>query len=191
MKRNGSLDIKNLFSIVDITEEVQNRQYQIPFNIEQMDLMLKDNIPNIDIGTHCSNPYLCDFEEHCWKHIPSPSVFNLYWMNSSKKFEMYYKGLITYEDIPSDFALNTTQNFVETSKSNEPYMSNTKRFYRNCFHFLLIFDSHNIKNAIPRFDKQRPYMQIPFQYSLHILHEDGNIGTKEFLGDENSDQEML
>ena len=31
-ERNGSLDIKNLFSIVDITEEVQNRQYQIPFN---------------------------------------------------------------------------------------------------------------------------------------------------------------
>jgi hypothetical protein len=69
-ERNGTLDIKNLFSIVDITEEVQNRQYQIPFNIEQMDLMLKDDIPNIDIGTHCSNPYSFDFEEHCWKHIP-------------------------------------------------------------------------------------------------------------------------
>ena len=55
-ERNGTLDNKNLFSIIDITEEVQNRQYQIPFNIEQMDLMLKDDIPNIDIGTHCSNP---------------------------------------------------------------------------------------------------------------------------------------
>ena len=60
-ERNGTLDIKIFFSIVDITEEVQNRQYQIPFNIEQMDLMLKDNIPNIDIGTHCSNPYACVF----------------------------------------------------------------------------------------------------------------------------------
>lgn len=122
-ERNGTLDIKNLFSIVDITEEVQNRQYQIPFNIEQMDLMLKDDIPNIDIGTHCSNPYSCDFEEHCWKHIPSPSVFNLYWMNSSKKFEMYYKKIVNYEDIPLDFALNTTQKLqVETFKSNEPYI---------------------------------------------------------------------
>ena len=36
---------------------------------------------------------------------------------------MYYKGLITYEDIPFDFALNTTQKLqVETSKSNEPYI---------------------------------------------------------------------
>jgi hypothetical protein len=30
-------------------------------------------------------------------------------------------------------------------------------------------------------------MQIPFQYSLHILHEDGTLEHKEFLGDENSD----
>ena len=29
--------------------------------------------------------------------------------------------------------------------------------------------------------------QIPFQYSLHILHEDGTLEHKEFLGDENID----
>ena len=28
---------------------------------------------------------------------------------------------------------------------------------------------------------------MPFQYSLHILHEDGTLEHKEFLGDENSD----
>jgi len=30
-------------------------------------------------------------------------------------------------------------------------------------------------------------MQIPFQYSLHILHEDGTLEHREFLGDENGD----
>ena len=189
-ERIGDLDIKNLFSIVDITEEVQNRQYQIPFNIEQMDLMLKDDMPNIDIGTHCSNPYSCDFESHCWKHISYPSVFNLYWMNSSKKFEMYYKGIVNYEDIPLDFALNTTQKLqVETSKSNEPYIDKPiiKDFIETVKFPINFFDFETFQNAIPRFDKQRPYMQIPFQYSLHILHEDGTLEHKEFLGDENSD----
>ena len=189
-ERNGSLDIKNLFSIVDITEEVQNRQYQIPFNIEQMDLILKDNMPNIDIGTHCSNPYSCDFESHCWEHIPNPSVFNLYWMNSSKKFEMYYKGIVNYEDIPLDFALNTTQKLqVETFKSNEPYINKSiiKDFIEIVKFPINFFDFETFQNAIPRFDSQRPYMQIPFQYSLHILHEDGTLEHKEFLGDENSD----
>ena len=189
-ERNGTLDIKNLFSIVDITEEVQNRQYQIPFNIEQIDLMLKDDMPNIDIGTYCNNPNSCDFEGHCWKHIPNPSVFNLYWMNSSKKFEMYYKGIVNYEDIPLDFALNITQKLqVETFKSNEPYIDKSiiNEFIETVKFPINFFDFETFQNAIPRFDKQRPYMQIPFQYSLHILHEDGTLEHKEFLGDENSD----
>lgn len=189
-ERNGNLDIKNLFSIVDITEEVQNRQYQIPFNLEQMDFMLQNDMPNIDIGTHCSDPNGCDFEGHCWKHIPSPSVFNLYWMNGAKKFEMYYKGLITYEDIPSDFALNTTQKLqIETFKSNEPFVDKSiiEDFIETVKFPINFFDFETFQNAIPRFDNQRPYMQIPFQYSLHILHEDGRLEHKEFLGDENSD----
>ncbi|MEA2018115.1 MAG: DUF2779 domain-containing protein, partial [Campylobacterota bacterium] len=104
--RDGELDINELFTIADVTDDVQNRQYQIPFNLEQMQLMLNDDMPDIDIGTHCSDPNNCDFGGHCWKDIPYPSVFNLYWMNGNKKFEMYYKGMKTYEDIPKDFKLN-------------------------------------------------------------------------------------
>ena len=188
--RMGELNVHKLFSIVDITEEVQNRQYQIPFNLEQMDLMLQNDMPNIDIGTHCSDPYSCDFESHCWKHIPSPSIFNLYWMNQAKKFEMYYKGMITYADIPLDFALNATQKLqVETYKSNEPHIDKSiiRDFIETVKFPINFFDFETFQNAIPRFDKQRAYMQIPFQYSLHILQEDGTLEHKEFLGDENSD----
>jgi hypothetical protein len=111
-------------------------------------------------------------------------------MNGSKKFEMYYKGLITYENIPSDFVLNTTQKLqVETSKSNKPYIDKSiiKDFIETVKFPINFFDFETFQNAIPRFDSQRPYMQIPFQYSLHILHEDGTLEHKEFLGDENSD----
>ncbi len=54
------------------------------------------------------------------------------------------------------------------------------------FKTINFFDFETFQNAISRFDKQRPYMIIPFQYSLHILHEDGTLEHKEFLGDENS-----
>ena len=107
--RDGELDLNQLFTIADVTDEVQNRQYQIPFNLEQVEQMLNEDMPDIDIGTHCSDPNNCDFSSHCWKNIPYPSVFNLYWMNGNKKFEMYYKGMKTYEDIPNDFKLNVTQ----------------------------------------------------------------------------------
>lgn len=188
--RQGEVDIKELFTIADVTDEVQNRQYQIPFNLEQMDQMLNEDMPDIDIGTHCSDPNSCDFQGHCWKHIPYPSVFNLYWMNGSKKFEMYYKGMKTYEDIPNDFKLNSTQQLqVNTYKSKEPYVDKKiiKNFLDTIEYPINFFDFETFQNAIPRFDDQRPYMQIPFQYSLHILYEDGSLEHKEFLGDENSD----
>jgi len=188
--RHGDLNIDELFTIADITDEVNNRQYQIPFQFEQMELMLQEEMPNIDIGTHCSSPNGCDFYGHCWSHVPSPSVFNLYWMNSNKKFEMYYKGIKTYEDIPSDFRLNATQELqISTYKSKEPYINTTiiKDFLDTIEFPINFFDFETFQNAIPRFDNQRPYMQIPFQYSLHIVHSDGRMEHKEFLGDENSD----
>ncbi|WP_434274625.1 hypothetical protein [Aliarcobacter cryaerophilus] len=49
--RQGEIDINKLFTIADVTDEVQNRQYQIPFNLEQMEQMLNEDMPDIDIGT--------------------------------------------------------------------------------------------------------------------------------------------
>ncbi len=188
--REGDLNIEELFETEDITDQVQDKQYTIEPNLEEMEQVLKGDMPDIDIGGHCDKPFSCDFSSHCWKHIPSPSVFNLYWMNWSKKFEMYYKGMITYADIPSDFRLNDTQRLqVETAKTKEPYIDKDiiKDFLGTIKYPINFFDFETFQNAIPRFDKQRPYQQIPFQYSLHILHEDGMMEHKEFLGDENSD----
>jgi hypothetical protein len=188
--RNGKLEIEKLFAIEDITELVLDKQYTIEPNLNDMEQTLNGDLPNIDIGGHCGDPFACDFKGHCWKDIPSPSVFNLYWMNWSKKFEMYYKGMITYDDIPNDFRLNDTQRLqVETHKTKEPYINKEiiGNFLKTIEYPINFFDFETFQNAVPRFDNQRPYMQIPFQYSLHILHEDGTMEHKEFLGDENSD----
>jgi len=188
--RNGELNIKELFTIEDITDLVQDKQYEIELNLDEMEQMLKCDMPDIDIGGQCSDPYSCDFRGHCWKHIPNPSVFNLYWMNGAKKFEMYYKGMITYDDIPSDFRLNDTQTLqINTAKTGKPYINKDiiKDFLETIVYPINFFDFETFQNAVPRFDRQRPYMQMPFQYSLHVLHVDGTLEHKEFLGDENSD----
>lgn len=188
--REGKIDVNKLFNIADITDEVQNRQQLIPTHIEAMFSMLKADIPDIDIGTHCSDPNSCDFRGHCWSHIPSPCIFDLYRMNSAKKFEMYYQGIKSYEEIPSTFSLNATQRLqVDSYRSKEVHIDKSviQNFLDKLVYPLNFFDFETFQNAIPRFDAQRPYMQIPFQYSLHILHKDGRLEHKEFLGDENVD----
>ena len=49
------------------------------------------------------------------------------------------------------------------------------------------FDFETYHEAVPRFDAQRPYEMMTFQYSLHIVRKDGTMEHKEFLADCNND----
>lgn len=189
-ERQGNLEVDKLLKREDVTAMLLEMQEQIEPNLEEMKEVLGGDMPDVDIGGHCSDPFGCDFKQHCWKHIPSPSVFNLYWMNWSKKFEMYYKGIVSYEDIPREQKLSFTQELqVSTARIKEPYINPDVicSFVQEVEYPINFFDFETFFEAIPRFDHQRPYQQIPFQYSLHILHEDGTLEHKEFLGDEHSD----
>ncbi len=188
--RQGALDIPRLFSIEDITEIVLAKQEKIPERLETMEEMLKQAEPVIDIGPQCSNPHDCDFTTHCWSHIPDRSVFNLYKMSGKKKFELYSQGIIGYEDLAMTNNLSEVQRVQVTSQLSNQEIINSgiiKKFLDTLEHPINFLDFETFQEAIPRFDGQKPYMQMPFQYSLHILQEDGTLQHKEFLGDENID----
>ena len=77
-KRFGELDIKELFTLADVTDKVLKKQDGVAIQLSEMAEMLKGDEPNIDIGGHCSDPYGCDFMGYCWKHIPiENSVFDI------------------------------------------------------------------------------------------------------------------
>jgi hypothetical protein len=53
---------------------------------------------------------------------------------------------------------------------------------------LYFLDYETMSGIIPYFDGQRPYQQVPMQYSLHILRSpDAELEHKEFLHRDNSD----
>ena len=188
--RDGELDVKELFATADITDIVLEKQEVIEPQSLEMQEMLKSEMPDIDIGEHCSKPYGCDFSSHCWKHIPKEnSVFELSYA-MGKQWKLYYQGVLHIDDIPKDFHLGANASLqIQHHKSQEIKIDKDeiKSFLDTIDYPINFFDFETFQNAIPRFDNQRAYMQMPFQYSLHILHEDGTLEHKEFLGDENSD----
>ena len=188
--RQGALDVKSLLTIDDITDAVLAKQDDVEVSLKSMAKMLKSDMPEIDIGQHCSDPYECDFSGHCWNHIPKPSIFNLYRMNKNKKFDLYHDGIIEYKDIPDDYSLNKTQRLQVDSLKNNKSTVDVKvinNFLEKIKYPISFFDFETFQNAIPRFDNQRPYMQMPFQYSLHIIDKKGDLKHLEYLGDENTD----
>jgi len=52
-------------------------------------------------------------------------------------------------------------------------------------------DFETFQQAIPEWKGISPFMQIPFQYSLHIEHEDGRLEHREFLAVDGVDPRAL
>lgn len=188
--RVGDLEIEKLFSIEDVTDKILEKQNEIKPQLSEMEEMLQGKIPSIDIGGHCSDPYGCDFMGHCWNHIPvKNSVFDIAYA-MGKQWKLYYQGILSIDEIPDNFHLGKNATLqIQYQKSQEIKIDKEKikSFLDTIEYPINFFDFETFQNAIPRFDNQRPYAQMPFQYSLHILHEDGTLEHKEFLGDENSD----
>ncbi len=62
-----------------------------------------------------------------------------------------------------------------------------KDFLNTITYPLYHFDFETYQNAIPAFEGTKASQKIPFQYSLHIEHENGELEHKEFLGKEGTD----
>jgi len=91
--RDAKLSIRSLLSRTDVTAEVLEKQDAIPAKLSEIEKMLKDKVPNIDIGKHCFDPHSCDFYSHCWSHIPKEnSVFDISYA-MGKQWKLYYDGI--------------------------------------------------------------------------------------------------
>jgi len=169
--RNGPLDIEQLFTIESVLEEVKELIPGHPNKIRQLKKILKlKEVPDIDIGTHCSTPYGCDFQGHCWKHIPEErSVFTLSYPGG-RQWDLYERGIYSIEDIPDDYQLNAKQQLQRNGyKTGEVQIDKkgVKDFLKAVKYPMYFFDFETIMPAVPMWDHSKPYQQITFQYSLH------------------------
>ncbi len=190
--RMGELDVHQLFAIEDVTSNVMDLQEDVSAKLKQLKAMLASGqVPDIDIGPHCFDPYDCDFRGECWKHIPEYSIFNIAVMQGHKKWELYRQGIIRLEDIPADAPLNGKEWQQVHAELNQTITINDvaiKDFLSELTSPLYYLDFETYNAAVPMFDHCRPYQQMLFQYSLHIQSAIGEeIVHKEFLADTDGD----
>jgi predicted RecB family nuclease len=162
---------EELFAMESVKAEALENQAFVKEKIKELkEILVLKKEPKIDIGPHCQDPYSCDFIHHCWKHVPEPSVFSLSRLGTSKKFELYEQGIISFEDLPEDVTLTEFQQLqVEghlngNSNIDKPEIKN---FLKDLSYPLYFMDFETFQAAVPLYKKSRPYQQIPFQYSLH------------------------
>lgn len=188
---DGDLDINKYFIINDLTDKVKELREEVKELLELSDSILDSNKePKSVICSTCTKYGGCPFLKYCKKYNNVPdnnSVFDLY--NNRSKAKQVNSLILSFKDLLDnnvklseiqrrqiDFALNYI---------NEIYINKEKvKEFLDSFKFpLYFFDFETYQDIIPKYQGTRAYQQIPFQYSLHILHEDGKLEHKEFLGD--------
>ena len=182
--RQGDLDLSALFAVDDVTDVTLSRQHSIPEQISDMRRDLDGGEPVIDIGPYCDDPYACDFKQYCWQRIPENSVFDIANLRSNRKFALYYGGIVHLRDIPADFSLSENMHIqVEAELTGREFINRERirTFLAEISEPAGFLDFETFMEPVPSFDYQRPYQQIPFQYSLHVC-EKGRISHAEFLG---------
>ncbi len=186
--RNGNLDIHKLFEIVDVTDKMYDMQDFIKNKIKELnDCLSKDIEPNIDLNQGCMEPYPCPFFQYCTKELEKDNIFSIASLSFTKKLDCYKNGIITFKDIidsnlsdkykeQADFTYNNLSPKINKNK--------IKDFMDTLTYPLYFLDFETYQEAIPSFDGIRPFMQIPFQYSLHYIDSmDGELKHKEFLAE--------
>jgi hypothetical protein len=109
---------------------------------------------------------------------------------NQKKFDLLTEsGIEDISEIPDEFPLSALQERIRNCVISgqefiAPELEDELMGVEYPVHFL---DFETFASAIPRYPNTRPYQTIPFQWSNHILFEDGRVEHMEYISIEDKD----
>ena len=169
--KDGSIDVKQLFKMESVMGYVVEREEFVAKNVEKLKAVVAlPHSPVVNIGTHCHNPYPCDFQGHCWKLIPKNSFLFTTAMEDKDLFQCYFNGVNTNakmlqqvepdsEEAHQIEALETNSYYIDykTLYSLAPQPKPKSIAYLN----LLLH-----RPAVPELDGTRPYEEMILAFAL-------------------------
>src|SRR5450631_2069587 len=172
----GSIDLRRLFKIRNLTRRVQRLQPKLTFQLRAAFTVLSiPTAPDIKPGKHCMSPVTCEFFDRCNPPLPDDHVGYLPRIHASAMEELGEMGIESIRDIPEDFELSEIQRRAATCvQTGEPWFNPELCEVLTALKYPIHFaDFESVNPAIPRFAGMRPYDQVPFQWSVHVLRQPG------------------
>lgn len=190
---NGErLDVSRLFRIHDLDDAVAEHLPWIGEDVTHLHSMLSANeAPDIEPGDHCFEPYDCAYYDFCtrdWQY-PAHPITDLPRLRAAKREQLESREIEEISDIPDDFPLSKPQAIVRLSviTGNEHVSPQLQDEISQLSSPIRYLDFESFSPAIPRYAGTRCYDAIPFQFSMHIENERGNVVHREFLWAQESD----
>ncbi len=187
-------DLDKLFNSIDYTKEIAPLLEHIDTEVLSLQgVLLSEQHPNVGIGQHCEKPRECPFNAICWKDIPTYSVFNI--PRALNKWKLHEENRYSVDQlIEADFNSDKQRRALRCYQTNQPFydLQAAHALLETWTYPISYFDLEAVSYPIPRYNKSRPYQDLPFQFSCHIQRfPEGEVEHHEFLFDQDADPRQL
>lgn len=184
--RQGAVDPLKLFFRADVTNKVNATVPKTKQGIlEALAVMALPECPDDGLASVKNWYGWRDNYRFLHPDIGEDSILNLTRLKPEQVRKVAKLDITSMDEIPAELELGPQQmQQLAARKSGEPIINPIKiseHMRKLCFP-LYFFDYETTSGGIPPYYGTKPYQQIPFQYSLHILREpNGKLEHREFL----------
>jgi hypothetical protein len=146
--------------------------------------------PPIAVGPQCLAPYRCPFFGHCHTGGPTHPLTDLPRLTPDQLAALLAAGIDDIRRVPPDFPglspvqLRACASVASGLPIRDPALAARLAAIPLPAHFV---DFETFAPAVPVYVGTRPFEQVPFQWSDHVLAADGTLTHHEFLHDADTD----
>ena len=177
-ERLGKIDPLQLFVEEDVTEAVKQVSPSVQPNVGAL-LGVANSKECPEFGR--DEPFHDDehgvhADDAIWKEHPTSDIGDLY-RGGLRALELLEGGVFKLEDIPKSFRLTEKQSLQQAAHTSGRTHVDRKKiasFLGGLKYPLHFLDFETVYPALPLFDGTRPYQQIPFQFSVHVVNAPGH-----------------
>jgi hypothetical protein len=178
-----------LFTKADITAQVAELRPGILHEAASQLQMLEGKLPYVPPGPHCTSPYECPFLHRCANPAPDHAIQELNGIRSNALADLRGQGIQTIDQIPSDVPLTPLHArhraaVLQDTLIIEPGLQPALAAYG---YPIAMLDFETVAPALPVWNGCSPFGAVPVQFSVHVLHENGEVSHRAHLAEGQGD----
>ncbi len=182
--RQGEIEAKEFFVIAPVSDKVQGEMENVEDNIKKLfKIIALKEAPEIKPGDSCclgTDEYdkkkftLIHEKDKFWQENPECDILDLY-RGGKKALELFNSGILHIRELEGRKLNDKQQIQYKTHKSGEHHADTRelKNFVDKLKYPLYFLDFESYSSAMPFYNGLKPYQQIPFQFSVHIISKKG------------------
>lgn len=183
--------LDDLFVREDVTAEAEALLPAVPRQLRRMRAALDGELPDVEPGEQCRDPYECPFLGRCWPERPAHDVSTLYCVRAARVAAWREAGVETLRDLPDGVRLTPVQaRQVRAVKAGRLVVDGGSALARALAAMerpIAYLDFETINPPVPVWRGCHPYEATPVQMSCHVVGARGGAAHHAHLAEANGD----